>query len=155
MRNTLITLAFAVLATTMVGCGHARTSVQHPGLSVETFSYSPEAATRAAADAHVRSYNAETYRIAVEQGMAFPYYGGGYGNDYWYHYRNVIPPQPVAPAPQAGTATTTAPPPAGGDYATQAELDAVRRRADDAHQRATDGLRMHQRLRTRLERDKQ
>ena len=125
MRNFLITIvAFAAMATT-VGCGHARTSVEHPGLSISTFSYNPEEATRAAADAHVRSYNAETYRIAVESGMAFPYYGGGYGNDYWYHYRGIVPAQPMVAAPPTATGTTAVP----GDHPTRSELDAVRERA--------------------------
>lgn len=149
MKNIVMTLTVAVALTVLGGCSHMNYSLKSGGMAMSGESYHPVAMTRAASDAYTQAYNAQTYRIAVERGYAYPYAGGGYSNDYWYYYRNIVPQQPVAPAPPVasnGAASN------GGRYATKAQLDQVRRRADDAHQRADDALRMDRRLRDTLER---
>lgn len=105
----------------------------------------PEAAINAASNAYTRERNTVEYWQAVRQGQAYPYYGGGYGNDHWFHYGS----RGVAPSPQE-PAATNAPESSSGNYATKVEVQDVREKADDAHERATDGLRMHKRLREQL-----
>lgn len=148
--NKLAQLAFLMLvASATSGCGALFASAgveSRPGdYHVNGYTSNPEAAIAVSNQAYVQQYNAETYRRAVESGRMYPYQGG-YGGDYWYYYRNVVPPQPVVPAvPPASTSTTgpqssVAPSPQG-DALTEARE--ARRRADDA-------LRMHARLRDRM-----
>jgi len=144
MRNITAILAVTVTAVlSLGGCTHAAFQVRPDHFQVEGRSDNPEAMTLAAAQAYATARNTDEYWAAVREGRAYPYQGGGYGNDYWYYYRNVVPPRPAAPA-ESGSAGRS------GDYATRDELESVRERADEAHERATDGLRMHRRLRERL-----
>ena len=153
--NKLAQLAFLMfVASATSGCGALFASAgveSRPGdYHVNGYTSSPEAAIAVSNQAYVQQYNAETYRRAVESGRAYPYMGGMTG-DYWMYYRGVVPAQPVMPVapPPAATSSVTGPrssastPPTGDALA---EAREARRRADAA-------LRMHARLRARMEAD--
>ncbi|HTK05173.1 MAG TPA: hypothetical protein VL500_06305 [Candidatus Eisenbacteria bacterium] len=152
--NKLAQLAFLMfVASATSGCGALFASAgveSRPGdYHVNGYTSSPEAYASVASHNYVQEYNAETYRRAVESGRAYPYQGGMTG-DYWMYYRGVVPAQPVTPVapPPAATSSVTGPrssvtPPTGDALA---EAREARRRADAA-------LRMHARLRARMEAD--
>lgn len=130
----MMCLAFC-LAVLSAGC--ASLSARPGDYAVSGFTTSPEMAMSVASDNYVQETNAREYWQAVREGRAYPYPGGGTSGDYWYYYGsygympNVVVPEQAVPL-------------TGGDYATQEQL----RRVDD---KATDSLRMHQRLKRRLQ----
>ncbi len=135
VRLHLIVLCLAALTAT--GCSVASLRSRPGDYSVSGYTTSPEMAMSVASDNYVQERNTEEYWRAVREGRAYPYPGGGYGNDYWYYYGsygympNVVVPEQSVPL-------------SGGGYATQEEL----RRVDE---KANDSLRMHRRLRQRLQ----
>lgn len=134
-----------VLALVALSSGCAAVSVRGSHAAVTGTTVRTIAAVNAAAQADVAMTNAETYQTAVESGYAYPYAGGGYGNDYLLYYGGVIPTQPQA----APASAQPAPAPASDDPsapATQEQLAAVLSVADAANEKADDGLRMHRKL---------
>jgi len=126
---------FAVSMT--AGCSFASLASRPGDYSVSGYTTNPEMAMSVASDNYVQERNAEEYWQAVREGRAYPYPGGGQGNDYWYYYGsygyqpNVVVPEQAVPL-------------SGGDYATQEQLRRVENKADDS-------IRMHRRLRQRLQ----
>ena len=117
---------FAVLALT----GGCATMSSEPGkYSVSGMTLSPIEATRVASQSYVDQYNAATYRQAVQNGYAYPYAGGGYGNDFSFYYGGVIPAQDGGAAPQGEV--------------TREDIERVEGKADDS-------LKMHKKTREYL-----
>ncbi|MFH2074401.1 MAG: hypothetical protein ABIJ57_03510, partial [Pseudomonadota bacterium] len=136
MENYLRLIAATVVAVFFAGCagatGVARFSASPTNYNVRGVTTTPENMVGVAADAYVRQYNAETYRIAVERGGAYPYYGGYEGTDFGLYYGG--PTGFVAPqgAPPEGSLP-------GGSYpATRDEVAAAQEQADQAAAMAAD-----------------
>ncbi|MFH1047912.1 MAG: hypothetical protein V1738_06440 [Patescibacteria group bacterium] len=135
MKKLMVSfVAVFVIAATGCGVGVARFSSTPDDYRVSGLTTRPEAMVREASEAHVRVRNAETYDWAVRNGMAYPYYGGYAGTDMGYFYQGV--------APYTGQRDGYMP--GGAQPASREELEMVRDRADEAHDRATDSLRFHQ-----------
>lgn len=132
---TLLFMWFCVLAAT--GCATAGLESRPGDYHVNGYTTDPERAIEVSSHAYVEQYNAETYRRAVESGRAYAYPGGGYGNDYWFHYRRVSPSPPRMPA--RGPAVV----PPGEPGVTREDLDAVREETEEARERADEALRLH------------
>lgn len=128
VRNYLLAV-FAVV----VCASCARFSSSPNEYSVRGITTTPEHMVREASDAHVRARHAETYDWAVRHGMAYPY-EGGYSGDMGYFYGGVAPRHIGS---RDGYMS------GGAQPATREQLEVVRERADDAHKRATDGIRFH------------
>jgi hypothetical protein len=139
--TTLILVAAAALAT---GCAHANFEARPGDYYVEGRSHNPEAMAATLSTNYTRETNAHTYREAVRSGRAWPYSGGGYGNDYWLYFRRYVPTAPAVPGVPPGTESSTS-------GVTRGELDAVHEEAAEARRRADDSLRMHGRTRRYLE----
>ncbi len=140
MMNKFFRLNLAVLclaALSAAGCSFASLASKPGSYSVSGYTTSPEMAMSVASDNYVQERNAEEYWQAVREGRAYPYPGGGQGNDYWYYYGsygympNVVVPEQAVPLP-------------GGNYATQEDVRRV-------EEKANDSIRMHRRLRQRLQ----
>ena len=136
MRYTFV--VFMVLfAFVFAGCGASGIAgfrVTQDGYRVAGATVTPERMVSAASDAYVRTSYAQTYDYAVRNGMAIPYEGGYYGTDMGYFYGGVAP----TVAPRQGYI------PGGDAPATVEQVEMVRDRADEAHDAAIDGLRLHQ-----------
>lgn len=141
MKNASFLVRFAVICAVMLtaaGCSIASLSSRPGDYSVSGYTRTPEVAMQVASDNYVQETNAREYWQAVREGRAYPYPGGGYGNDYWYYFGshgfmpNVTVPEQATPLDSA-------------DYATQDQLREVEEKADDS-------LRMHKRLRQRMQR---
>lgn len=142
MRYSVITVCIVVLCVAACAGVEVRRDEHGMRYHINGTTAHPEAAINAASNAYTREKNTDEYWNAVNRGQAYPYYGGGQGNDHWFHYGS----RGVAPAANE-PAATNAPESSSGDFATKDEVQEVREKADDAHERATDGLRMHKRLR--------
>ncbi len=118
--HLFVVLALVLLAT---GCGHADFNARGQSFNAAGMSRNPEVMTSVLYQGDVAQMNAQTHRDCVLSGRCYPYAGGGYGNDYWYHYRNVVPTPPVQPAPLVYTPAVSSSSPQSGEYATKAELE--------------------------------
>lgn len=131
MRTMLMLMAvmFAMSACSFAGVEARRAGRYH----VNGYTSDPAGFVTAASNAVVQEDNAQTYQKAVERGMAYPYYGGGYSNDYEFYYGGVVPPGAPAYGPQ-------------DDQAAQQALE----EAKEARRRADDALRMQKKLKKEL-----
>jgi len=130
-------LVLGCAAAMTAGCSFASLSAKPGEYSVSGYTRTPEMAMQTASDNYVQERNAEEYWKAVHEGRAYPYPGGGMGNDYWYYYgSNGYMPNVAVPEQSI--------PLSGGDYATQEQLQKV-------DEKANDSLRMHRKLRQRLQ----
>jgi hypothetical protein len=132
-KSLMTIIVLSVVAALASGCSIASIQSRPGEYSMNGYSTSPEMAAQVMSENYVNEMNARKYWEAVERGDAHPYPGGGYGNDYGlyfgqYGYPGVAPDQPVAPN--------------GG--VTPQDLERVEGKANDA-------LRMHKKLRQRLE----
>ena len=129
------TMLAALCLSLFTGCSFASVEARHPGrYVVDGYTTDPAGAIAASSDAYVQETYADTYREAVESGMAYPYAGGAVGNDYSFYYGGIIPP--------TGTQQVQGP--------VQSVDPQARETADEALKRANDSLRMHKKLRQEL-----
>jgi len=136
MFLSVVCLLAAAFAAT--GCSFASVSSKPGMYSMNGYSTNPEMAAQVMSENYVNEVNANEYWKAVREGRAYPYPGGGYGNDYQYYFGS----QGYAPGlPQS---SGVAPSGGGTGQVTPEQLDEVR-------QMAVDGLRMHKKLREKLE----
>ena len=138
--KTIVMLLVLVLVF-VTGC--ASFSGGPGGYAISGTSAHPEFMAATLSMNHVNETNAQTNQDCVRSGKCYGYAGGGYGNDYWYNYRNVRPPQPDQPAPVAGTWVQNPVPPQGGEYATKEQLDCVDAKASDALRTTAGGQPVH------------
>ena len=132
MKNQMIRIVLTAISLSAIfaatGCSWAAVSAKPGEYSVNGWTRNPEAAMATASDNYVQETNAREYWKAVQEGRAYPYPGGGYGNDYWYYFgsQGYMPaaPQPTTSAPAATSGA--------GGYATQQDLQKVKQMAEDS-----------------------
>ena len=74
-------------------CTFAAVEARKPGFyHVNGYSTDPAGTARAFSDNYVQETNADTYREAVRNGQAYPYYGGTARNDFQFYYEGIAPP---------------------------------------------------------------
>lgn len=105
---------------------------------VNGYSTDPAGTARTFSDNYVQEINAETYRDAVRNGQAYPYYGGQTRNDFQYYYEGIAP-----PAPQHGHH----PHYDAGDGQAQQTADEALETAKDAQKKANVSIRALKRQR--------
>jgi hypothetical protein len=118
------------------GCSFASLNAKPGEYSVSGYTTTPEMAMQTASDNYVQERNTEEYWRAVRQGKALAYPGGGYNNDYWFYYgsQGYMPAVPETTVAPSGTPVPVTP----------EDLRRVEGKANDA-------LRMHKKLRDRLQ----
>ena len=131
-------LVLASAVASLAGCSIASMNSKPGEYSFNGYTRDPEAMAATLSDNYVQEVNTKEYWKAVEEGRAYPYMGGGVGNDYQYYFGNVIPP--------AGSVQPAVQPNGSSGYATEEELRKV-------EEKANDSLRMHRKLKDKLQLD--
>ena len=131
-----LVLVLAVIS--FAGCSIASVSSKPGTYSLNGYTRDPEAMAQIMSENYVQEFNAQQYWKAVEEGRAYPYPGGGIGNDYQYYFGGVLPP--------AGPGPMSVQPDGTSGYATQEQLLRV-------EEKANDSLKMHKKLREKLQLD--
>lgn len=134
----LFVLAVVVLALS-AACNSAHVIKTGPNYEVTGYTTHPEYAIQAASDAYVNELNSEECWKAVREGRIWTCYGGaGMGTDYGFYYGGMTPAfYPESPSPAGGSVQS-------GEGVTKEELKKVEEKADDS-------LRMHKKLRDKLQ----
>lgn len=127
----------AVLCLAFTACSFAGMEARRAGrYHVNGYTTDPDSTVRAVSDAVVQETYADAYKEAVQNGMAYPYYGGAVGNDYsFYGYNGIMPPATVSPQ---------------GQVPAQAVDPQARETAEQALKKADRSLEYHKRLRQTL-----
>jgi len=141
MKKAVFSVKVAIalcLVLSAAGCSFASLAAKPGEYSVSGYTTTPEMAMQVASDNYVQERNTEEYWRAVRQGKAYAYPGGGYSNDYWYYYgsQGYMPAVPESTVVPNGTPVPV----------TSEDLRRVEGKANDA-------LRMHKKLRQRLEQE--